>query len=329
MFYRRALSGSWRLYAANLARRGRASAAGGDGGVTRGPRRGWSCVGRGDTGARMARRSGVARHGTAWRGAARRRAARHGKAKRGETGRGEARRSEARARFGSAQRGAARRSGGGSVGRLACLLTRALACGYVRSSPIPVFLLSQSAEPTPERSDGGETYEKKEDGNTTETPRRRSSSRGAKAAEKGETILKNRRTRGARQKDGERQQPPNLAAPRRGSEPADRPTDRPGSSQPSSRPGHYDCQANANGLCIINGPRATAGRGSHGTQSRIYSPSPRPPGRSATRIFIIFHWVFAKRAHRRRPLFASWHRNLHSRGIRSNCSIDRLRSQLL
>jgi len=42
---------------------------------------------------------------------------------------------------------------------------------------------------------------------------------------------------------------------------------RPASSQPSSRPDHYDCQANANGLCIINGPRATTGRGSHG---RVY-----------------------------------------------------------
>ncbi|EZA59514.1 hypothetical protein X777_00357 [Ooceraea biroi] len=47
---------------------------------------------------------------------------------------------------------------------------------------------------------------------------------------------------------------------------------RPASSRPSSRPGHYDCQANANGLCIINGPRATTGHGSHDTRKRDVNP---------------------------------------------------------
>lgn len=71
-------------------------------------------------------RRGVARHGTARRSEAKRSGARQGSAR---------------------QRGTARRSGGGSVGRLACLLTRALACGYVRSSPIPVLLPPSLARP--------------------------------------------------------------------------------------------------------------------------------------------------------------------------------------
>jgi len=111
-----------RTWRAEAARRLREATAGRRGG----PRRGWSCVGR-----------GILEHGwlaaSAWRGAARRGAAWRGATRQGEPRRGET-------RFGSAQRGAARRSGGGSVGRLACLLTRALACGYVRSSPIPVLL---------------------------------------------------------------------------------------------------------------------------------------------------------------------------------------------
>lgn len=58
-------------------------------------------------------------------------------------------------------------------------------------------------------------------------------------------------------------------------------TDRRASSQPSSRPGHYDCQTNANGLCIINGPRATTGRGSHDTRPRavVYIYIRRGPAR--------------------------------------------------
>lgn len=118
-----AASGSWRLYAANLAwraeaaRRLRGGGRGGrDGGVTRGPRRGWSCVGRGilEHGWLVARR-GAAR-GAAWHGAAWHGTARHGKARRGE-----ARRSETR--FGSAQRGVARRGVAAedrSEGSLAC-----------------------------------------------------------------------------------------------------------------------------------------------------------------------------------------------------------------
>jgi len=95
-------------------------------------RRGSGGGGGGGGGGGAARR-GVARYGVAWRGTTQ---PQQGEAKRGEARRGEARRGEAR--FDSAQRGAARPKG--SVGKLACLLTRALACGYVRSSPILILL---------------------------------------------------------------------------------------------------------------------------------------------------------------------------------------------
>ncbi|KYQ50525.1 hypothetical protein ALC60_10425 [Trachymyrmex zeteki] len=227
----------------------------------------------------------------------------------------------------------------GSVGRLACLLTRALACGYVRSSPI-LILLSLSLTPGGRltaclvgRSVGRslalgkhgtdtraqrrrEMHEKEEKEDGEHQRRRQSSNRGAKATEKGERLFcpaaKTRKsssaTRRMKKKERENEEGQAKTAPlndasafrhehaKAASQPGDRPTDRPGSSQPSSRPGHYDCQANANWLCIINGPRATAGRGSHDTRPRIYSTSPR----SATRIFIIFHWVSAKRAHQSR-----------------------------
>jgi len=80
----------------------------------------------------LAAAAAAAAAASAWRGTARR----------GETRRGEAR--DGTRRRGT-RRGAAwnvRRGVGGSVGRLACLLTRALACGYVRSSPIPVLCFS-------------------------------------------------------------------------------------------------------------------------------------------------------------------------------------------
>lgn len=106
-----------RLYAASLARRGRARRQWGwrrergEGGRD-GSRRGWSCVGgyRSTADDSLARRGaarrGVARYNAAWRGTAR----------------------------------CTRRGIDGSVGRLACLLTRAPTCGYVRTSPIPVLL---------------------------------------------------------------------------------------------------------------------------------------------------------------------------------------------
>ena len=150
-------SGSWRLYAANLARRGRALAMGKrrSGGVTGGAaRRGWSCVRRGilehtdgsplgvaavaAAAAAAAARRGAAWRGTAWHGAARHS---HSKARRSEARRGEARRGEAKR--GSTRHSVARRGRRDrSESSLACSRAPlpAATCGRLLFSSFSLFL---------------------------------------------------------------------------------------------------------------------------------------------------------------------------------------------
>lgn len=135
-----AASGSWQLYGELGAPR---SAAAEEGQGNGGSRRGWSCVGRGTP------VDGSSALGVAWRGAARHGAARRGTAWRSAAWRG----ASHRARHGATRRDVTRRYATRRVvGRLACLLTRALACGYVRSRLLllhlsPSLLFSSSFPP--------------------------------------------------------------------------------------------------------------------------------------------------------------------------------------